>query len=322
MKKIFTLLSLVALAVTANAQTEVVNETFSFTGSLAGNATPTGWFKHSGTTTGEITSDGSKASLIAAKTEDVNKSLSTTYSMTTSGQEFKIVYKVKVNVLNSTNLTTTGDYFLSLGTTATTTDGTGGILVLPARLYVKGSATGYTLGVLNNSGGTVTPTYASEVAYGTESNVTVTYIVSTGSTPTNIAKLVVGSQPEVSNSTGTGNMPNQIASIAIRQGGSGTNTTGNITLDDIIVETYAPATLSTIDFNSKKLNLVKNTKVTNEINFGEKANVKIYNVSGSLVKSASVEKNTSLNVSSLPKGVYVVTGEVNGQSISQKIVKE
>ena len=54
----------------------------------------------------------------------------------------------------------------------------------------------------------------------------------------------------------------------------------------------------------------------------EKANVKIYNVSGSLVKSASVEKNTSLNVSSLPKGIYVVTGEVNGQSVSQKIVKE
>ena len=41
----------------------------------------------------------------------------------------------------------------------------------------------------------------------------------------------------------------------------------------------------------------------------------------SLVKSASVEKNTSLNVSSL-KGIYVVTGEVNGQSVSQKIVKE
>ena len=71
-----------------------------------------------------------------------------------------------------------------------------------------------------------------------------------------------------------------------------------------------------------KFNLVRNSKVTNEITFGEKANIKIYNVSGSLVKSASVEKNTSLNVSSLPKGVYVVTGEVNGQSISQKIVKE
>ena len=76
------------------------------------------------------------------------------------------------------------------------------------------------------------------------------------------------------------------------------------------------------DINKLKNNFVRNTKVNNEISFGEKANVKIYNVSGSLVKSASVEKNTSLNVSSLPKGIYVVTGEVNGQSVSQKIVKE
>ena len=67
---------------------------------------------------------------------------------------------------------------------------------------------------------------------------------------------------------------------------------------------------------------MKNTKVNNEINFGEKANVKIYNVNGSLVKSASVEKNGSLNVSSLAKGVYVVTGEVNGKTVSQKIVKQ
>ena len=80
--------------------------------------------------------------------------------------------------------------------------------------------------------------------------------------------------------------------------------------------------LSTGDIAKLKFNLVRNSKVTNEITFGEKANIKIYNVSGSLVKSASVEKNTSLNVSSLPKGVYVVTGEVNGQSVSQKIVKE
>lgn len=322
MKKIFTLLSIVALGVSANAQTEVVNETFSFTGSLAGNATPTGWFKHSGTTTGEITSDGSKASLIAAKTEDVNKSLSTTYSMTTSDQEFKIVYKVKVNVLNGTNLTTTGDYFLSLGTTATTSDVTTGILILPARLYVKGSATGYSLGVLNNSGGTVTPTYASEVAYGTVSDVTVTYIVSTGSTPTNVAKLVVGSQAEVSNSTGTSNMPNQIASIVIRQGGSGANTTGNITLDDIIVETYASKVLAVGDVSKSKINLVKNTVVKDVLTFGAKANVQVVNLNGQVVKSASVENGSSLNLSSLAKGVYLIKGDVNGETVVQKIIKQ
>ena len=59
-----------------------------------------------------------------------------------------------------------------------------------------------------------------------------------------------------------------------------------------------------------------------QMNFGEKANVKIYSVTGELVKSASVDKNTTLNVSSLPKGNYVVTGELNGETVSQKIVKQ
>ena len=100
----------------------------------------------------------------------------------------------------------------------------------------------------------------------------------------------------------------------------------NSNVNDFEVKAPTPenksTSLSTGDIAKLKFNLVRNTKVTNEISFGEKANVKIYSVTGELVKSASVEKNTSLNVSSLPKGIYVVTGEVNGQSVSQKIVKQ
>ena len=106
---------------------------------------------------------------------------------------------------------------------------------------------------------------------------------------------------------------NKVFSLKIQK-----SSTNALYVDDI----QSDASLAVIDTNKSKTTLVRNTKVTNEISFGEKANVKIYNVSGSLVKSASVEKNTSLNVSSLPKGIYVVTGEVNGQSVSQKIVKE
>ena len=106
---------------------------------------------------------------------------------------------------------------------------------------------------------------------------------------------------------------NKTFSLKIQKG-----STNALYINDI----QSDASLAVIDTNKSKTTLVRNTKVTNEISFGEKANVKIYNVSGSLVKSASVEKNTSLNVSSLPKGIYVVTGEVNGQSVSQKIVKE
>ena len=93
-------------------------------------------------------------------------------------------------------------------------------------------------------------------------------------------------------------------------------------LDNIVIITDANLSLNVNDINKLKNNFVRNTKVNNEISFGEKANVKIYNASGSLVKSASVEKNGSLNVSSLAKGVYVVTGEVNGKTVSQKVIKE
>ena len=106
---------------------------------------------------------------------------------------------------------------------------------------------------------------------------------------------------------------NKVFSLKIQK-----SSTNALYVDDI----QSDASLAVIDTNKSKTTLVRNTKVTNEISFGEKANVKIYSVTGELVKSASVEKNTSLNVSSLPKGIYVVTGEVNGQSVSQKIVKE
>ncbi|MFN4074557.1 MAG: T9SS type A sorting domain-containing protein [Cloacibacterium sp.] len=318
MKKIFTLLSVVALGTFANAQTEVVNETFSYTGALNDN----GWVTHSGTA-GQLKADGSVAKMVAGSSEDVNKAFSTAYTIEANKYN-KIEYSLTVNVADATGLTTTGEYFMHLLNPAgASPSGTSYV----ARLYIKGSTTGYSLGVLNNgavpTGGSVTPTYGTEVAYGTPSNVVLTYIVdNTIASPTNTATLQINSQPLLTNSTGTGTAPAAISGIAIREAGNATAGTGNVSIDNLIVKTYTPSTLSAIDFNKFKNNFVKNTIVTNEISFGEKANVKIYNVSGSLVKSASVEKNTSLNVSSLPKGIYVVTGEVNGQSVSQKIVKE
>ena len=63
MKKIFTILSIVALGVSANAQTEVVNETFSYTGALKDN----GWVSHSGTA-GQLV----KSATISAQSANVD----------------------------------------------------------------------------------------------------------------------------------------------------------------------------------------------------------------------------------------------------------
>ena len=43
---------------------------------------------------------------------------------------------------------------------------------------------------------------------------------------------------------------------------------------------------------------------------------------GQLVKSATISaQNANVNVANLPKGNYVVTAELNGETVSQKILK-
>ena len=106
---------------------------------------------------------------------------------------------------------------------------------------------------------------------------------------------------------------NKTLSLKIQKG-----STNALYVDDI----QSDASLAVIDTNKSKTTLVRNTKVNNEISFGEKANVKIYNLSGSLVKSVSVENGTTLDVSSLAKGVYLIKGDVNGETVVQKIIKQ
>lgn len=98
--------------------------------------------------------------------------------------------------------------------------------------------------------------------------------------------------------------------------------TGNrqVTIDD--VSWTAPANLSVTSFEKAKETLVKNTVVTNEVSFLKEAKVQIINLSGQVVKTASVKENQSLNVSELPKGVYIVTGVVDGKAVSQKVIKK
>lgn len=85
---------------------------------------------------------------------------------------------------------------------------------------------------------------------------------------------------------------------------------------------YEDATMAVGDVNATKVNLVKNTVVNNTILFAAKTNVQIVSVNGQVVKSASVNENTALDVTSLAKGMYIVTGTVNGKAVSQKIIKK
>lgn len=178
-------------------------------------------------------------------------------------------------------------------------------------IKVKGTSGGVSFNLGEVGSGKTGVTY--NVPAGTTSDVTLT---NSGSTNSYAGSINAANWITIKlDLAGVNIVDNKTFSLKIQK-----SSTNALYVDDI--QTDVTPSLAVIDTNKSKTTLVRNTKVNNEISFGEKANVKIYNVSGSLVKSASVEKNTSLNVSSLPKGIYVVTGEVNGQSVSQKIVKE
>ncbi len=313
MKKIYSFIAVVGIAASFMAQTTVASDNFTYNGALNAN----GWVTHSGGTPGQLTANGSTANLAAGNSEDVNLAFSTPYTVN-AGVVNKADYSATINVPNGTGLTTTGDYFLMLGSTAGAS-----VTYFYGRLYIKGSATGYTLGVLNNSGGT--PTYGTEIPYGSPANITVTYTVDNSVTPaTNVATLQINSQPLLTNATGTSAAATQLASVAIREAGNASSGTGNISIDNLVARTYSNATLAVSDLSKVRGNFIKNTFVKNEeITFGAQAkDVKVYNMYGQVVKTASVKENESLNVAELQKGNYIVTGTVNNQPVSQKILKD
>ena len=110
-------------------------------------------------------------------------------------------------------------------------------------------------------------------------------------------------------------------SLAIKNAHTGGSSNTQLRIPTFTVK-YDLVTMAVGDVNATKANLVKNTVVSNNILFAAKADVQIVSMNGQVVKSASVNENTSLDVTSLAKGTYIVTGMVNGKAVSQKIIKK
>lgn len=100
-------------------------------------------------------------------------------------------------------------------------------------------------------------------------------------------------------------------------------TDDGLAVDDFSLTGLA-GTLAVSDFNKTKSSFIKNTFVKNEeITFGaDVKDIKVYTLSGSIVKTGAVKNGSTLNVSELAKGNYIVTGTVNNQPVSQKILKD
>lgn len=91
-------------------------------------------------------------------------------------------------------------------------------------------------------------------------------------------------------------------------------------IDDIKVVTAGVLAVNETKIGAKTF--IKNTSVDHEIYFGTKSEVKIFNVNGQIVKTASVSENGSVNVENLQSGIYFVVGNINGKAVSEKIIKK
>tara|TARA_R110000823_G_scaffold214159_4_gene344032 strand:- start:372 stop:1379 length:1008 start_codon:yes stop_codon:yes gene_type:complete len=333
MKKIYSL-SLLFLTTLGFAQT-----TDSFTGT--GILTDNGWVKHSGATAGQLmivatssdsgnslfktglaASTGNRTTVLSTDSEDANKELTTPITTTA-------YFSVLVKALNTTSLqanTASGDYTLCLGATA----GATGVSAFSGRIYTRtGSVTDtVNFGILNNSGGTATPTY---LATDFPINQTV-FLVVKYDIATNTASLWANPTPGAvepaagaTNVTGTTAAPSQIASIVIRQGSG----TGNVEIDEIRVgDNWAfvtPAgTASTKNFDTiAGLSLYPNPVSGNVLNISSTANsamnVAIFDILGKQVINTKVNNNT-VNISSLHAGVYIVKVTEDGKTATRKLV--
>ena len=252
----------------------------------------------------------------ASVQEDVNKAFSTSYTIEANKYN-KIEYSLTLNVPSQTGLagsTAAGEYFLMLSNQSGTT-----VSNFYGRLFIrKNSGTGYVLGISNYTGTAVYSTVELPVA--TDVSVKVAFSVSgTNSTST----LTINSETPITSTSAVA--PTVLKSVVIRQDGTATAGTGNVSIDNLVVTTYPSSVLATTDVIKSKNIFLKNTMVDNTLSFQTKGNasVKVYNANGQLVKSATISaQNANVNVANLPKGNYVVTAELNGETVSQKIVKQ
>ena len=93
------------------------------------------------------------------------------------------------------------------------------------------------------------------------------------------------------------------------------------TISGDIYDSSCTVTLDTTDFSKKEIKIYPNpVKVT--LNFSQKANTKLYNTLGQ--KVAEQKQTGSLNVSKLPKGIYIIVlSDDNGkETLKSKVIKE
>lgn len=164
-----------------------------------------------------------------------------------------------------------------------------------------------------NGVGNITYTVRSYFTGGTAANRTIAVFVNGNQVDTYTLAAMGTNYTRTASANVSGNVTIEFRSTGSRQ----------IVLDDVSW-TQAGGSLAVTDLSKARPSFIKNTFVKNdEILFGaEVRDVKVYNLMGQMVKSASVKENENLSIAELQKGNYIVTGTVNNQPVSQKILKD
>lgn len=233
---------------------------------------------------------------------------------------------IELKNIGSTTVTLTGAFIQYASATGTFNGGTNthslpDITLAPGKTYLiaeSGGTNGADLptpdatGALNISG------TAGKVA------LTSSATAVTSATSANVIDFVgFGTTASYFEGTAPAPAPSNSTSIS-RISGDTNNNAADFATGAPTPQNSSSSTLAVADFGKAKSEFVKNTFVkSNEITFGAQAkDVKVYNMFGQVVKTASVKENESLNVAELQKGNYIVTGTVNNQPVSQKILKD
>lgn len=287
MKKVFTLIGLVSIVAFSNAQI-VINEVYTG-GGLLGAA---------------ITNDFIELKNIGSSTASLNGA---TIQYASSSGAF-----TQYNNLPNITLTPGQTYLIQQGS-----DGLGGLinllnpnLIVTVLLNLDGSpSVGVGVGLALTSGKVALASNATPV---------------TGPTAANVLDFVGYGLANQFEGAGAAPSPTILNSITRTTGD-----TNNNNVDFTISLPTPQATSGTLAVNdltdlSKKSMFIKNSLVKNdEIIFAaEVKDIKVYTLSGQLVKTASVKNGVSLNIAELQKGNYIVTGFVDNQPVSQKILKD
>ena len=82
-------------------------------------------------------------------------------------------------------------------------------------------------------------------------------------------------------------------------------------------------TVSTFSIYPNPVSSIINIRVNNKISFTENDSITLFNILGKSVYKQNIEsQNTSIDLSTYSKGIYLLHSEINGISQTFKVVKE